>query len=616
MHSLGGGTGSGLGSRVLEAVRDEYPKAIIIDAAVAPFSAGDTPLQHYNTVLALAHAQEHADAILFYDNDDILRRARQGKRSNASESTGASASAVADSRARRTIANDRAQVDTRDLNEVIAQSIAGLTMPTRHRKRMHRRRRGSGTGSSPSRDLGPGWYDVRADVEADTAFNGAVDDGKRPSPAKAKPAFTASSSAFTGAANGSSVDEEDDYGERGGWIAASIKQAPAGKESSSSAASAAASTVASILSGKAEISTASSTVARTSSSSVLSSLQPCPFDALAFTQDLIPSSLHKFIDVRSALPCPAPGSTKAVTVDSPAASWVALADGLVDAMPRYDKAGRTVTTLASRLVARGASQTDCDSVDPSIIQASPSSASAVGADGRSKPRGQPSSASSIGGARIGSVRTSPLGMKSIPPHWPGLPSTTEWERVSMMVTRATTWSPSIGSMDGCRSSLLSPGPVYPAYQGAPRAMHQQHHPARSLTSASNNDCFVAPLVRTLTRAEELLSVNAYVHWYTRYGVDGEEITSCMGALLDVVEAYRPGGAAVAERSSVARAASSSSSGGGGGAYGGDDDGAYRPEDDGYRDDVDDGHDHDAYAYDGYGHDRSDHEAKDGGFDVG
>jgi hypothetical protein len=54
--------------------------------------------------------------------------------------------------------------------------------------------------------------------------------------------------------------------------------------------------------------------------------------------------------------------------------------------------------------------------------------------------------------------------------------------------------------------------------------------------------FVSPLVRTLTRAEELLAVGAYVHWYERYGTTADDIAESVNLLLDVVEAYRPGGA--------------------------------------------------------------------------
>ena len=91
------------------------------------------------------------------------------------------------------------------------------------------------------------------------------------------------------------------------------------------------------------------------------------------------------------------------------------------------------------------------------------------------------------------------------------------------------------------SAVLSPLPAFPAYSRG-GAQTQPQPFARTLTLACNSDFFVSPLVRTLTRAEELLAVGAYVHHYERYGTSGEDIAAAINGLLDVVEAYRPGGA--------------------------------------------------------------------------
>ena len=60
--SVGGGTGSGLGSLLIEEVRDAYPNHYLTVAALCPFAAGELPLGHYNATLALSYMQEHADA--------------------------------------------------------------------------------------------------------------------------------------------------------------------------------------------------------------------------------------------------------------------------------------------------------------------------------------------------------------------------------------------------------------------------------------------------------------------------------------------------------------------------------------------------------------------------
>ncbi|CAM9415701.1 unnamed protein product [Pylaiella littoralis] len=76
-HSLAGGTGSGLGSGLLQALRDEYPSLYLFSACVGPFGTGDTPLQHYNSVLALQHLQAYADCVIYRGNDDLLRGAAE-----------------------------------------------------------------------------------------------------------------------------------------------------------------------------------------------------------------------------------------------------------------------------------------------------------------------------------------------------------------------------------------------------------------------------------------------------------------------------------------------------------------------------------------------------------
>ena len=57
VHSLAGGTGSGLGSHLVEAIRDTYPLGHVMSAAVSPHASGDSPLQHYNSLLSLASLQ-------------------------------------------------------------------------------------------------------------------------------------------------------------------------------------------------------------------------------------------------------------------------------------------------------------------------------------------------------------------------------------------------------------------------------------------------------------------------------------------------------------------------------------------------------------------------------
>ena len=57
VHSLIGGTGGGLGSSIIEAIRDEFPTMHITSITVGPFVSGESPLQHYNGLLTLAWLQ-------------------------------------------------------------------------------------------------------------------------------------------------------------------------------------------------------------------------------------------------------------------------------------------------------------------------------------------------------------------------------------------------------------------------------------------------------------------------------------------------------------------------------------------------------------------------------
>ncbi|KAK2855005.1 hypothetical protein Q7C36_006874 [Tachysurus vachellii] len=83
LHSLTGGTGSGLGSRLCEEIREEFPVRHILTVSVVPHHSGESPLQHYNTLLSLAALHRSADGILLFHNDHVLSRARFQQKSHA-----------------------------------------------------------------------------------------------------------------------------------------------------------------------------------------------------------------------------------------------------------------------------------------------------------------------------------------------------------------------------------------------------------------------------------------------------------------------------------------------------------------------------------------------------
>lgn len=69
--SSAGGTGSGVGSYMVEAYRDEYPTKILLNVVVLPYSAGEVIVQNYNTVLTIANLYDNSDMFIIFQNDHL-----------------------------------------------------------------------------------------------------------------------------------------------------------------------------------------------------------------------------------------------------------------------------------------------------------------------------------------------------------------------------------------------------------------------------------------------------------------------------------------------------------------------------------------------------------------
>ena len=91
MHSLGGGTGSGMGSYLLSRLADEYPAAFRFAVSIFPSADDDVVTSPYNSILAADALAEHADVVLPMDNGALgdvcaataSRLAKQGGRTQA-----------------------------------------------------------------------------------------------------------------------------------------------------------------------------------------------------------------------------------------------------------------------------------------------------------------------------------------------------------------------------------------------------------------------------------------------------------------------------------------------------------------------------------------------------
>uniref|UniRef100_A0A8C5I9A1 Tubulin epsilon chain n=2 Tax=Gouania willdenowi TaxID=441366 RepID=A0A8C5I9A1_GOUWI len=72
IHSMGGGTGSGLGTRVLSLLEEEFPSVSRIVTAIYPSTEDDVITSPYNSVLAMRELSEHADCVLPVENQSLL----------------------------------------------------------------------------------------------------------------------------------------------------------------------------------------------------------------------------------------------------------------------------------------------------------------------------------------------------------------------------------------------------------------------------------------------------------------------------------------------------------------------------------------------------------------
>lgn len=75
LHSIAGGTGSGLGSFLLERLNDRFSKKLIQTYSVFPDTqnAGDVVVQPYNSLLSMRRLAQNADSVVVLDNGALSR---------------------------------------------------------------------------------------------------------------------------------------------------------------------------------------------------------------------------------------------------------------------------------------------------------------------------------------------------------------------------------------------------------------------------------------------------------------------------------------------------------------------------------------------------------------
>ena len=71
VHSLGGGTGSGVGTRLLEMINESYPKIELISCPVFGFDVEKTTLSQFNTFFSIGYIYPIVSKIIRLDNEFI-----------------------------------------------------------------------------------------------------------------------------------------------------------------------------------------------------------------------------------------------------------------------------------------------------------------------------------------------------------------------------------------------------------------------------------------------------------------------------------------------------------------------------------------------------------------
>ena len=119
LHSMGGGTGSGLGTFVLRLLEDEYPEIFRFSTVVYPSETDDVITSPYNSILAMHNLTEAADCVLSIENQALLRIVRNmTKEKKTTTSTGANK-----------MSNNRKAFD--DMNDIVANLLINMTCSAR-----------------------------------------------------------------------------------------------------------------------------------------------------------------------------------------------------------------------------------------------------------------------------------------------------------------------------------------------------------------------------------------------------------------------------------------------------------------------------------------------------
>ena len=78
-HSLGGGTGAGMGTLLISKIREEYPDRVMLTFSIVPSpKVSDTVVEPYNCTLSVHQLVENSDESFCLDNESHGERGLYG----------------------------------------------------------------------------------------------------------------------------------------------------------------------------------------------------------------------------------------------------------------------------------------------------------------------------------------------------------------------------------------------------------------------------------------------------------------------------------------------------------------------------------------------------------
>eukprot|EP01006_Ploeotia_vitrea_P064840 TRINITY_DN89106_c0_g1_i1.p1 TRINITY_DN89106_c0_g1~~TRINITY_DN89106_c0_g1_i1.p1 ORF type:complete len:483 (-),score=48.38 TRINITY_DN89106_c0_g1_i1:125-1573(-) len=135
LHSLGGGTGSGLGTKILTLLEDEFPNVYRFSSVVVPSADDDVITSPYNAVLATHQLINHADCVLPVDNQSLIEISNRAQRSadrSAATAVVGSVSSVADTNKHKYGKKEAKGGKAYDaMNSIVAHMLTNLTASMR-----------------------------------------------------------------------------------------------------------------------------------------------------------------------------------------------------------------------------------------------------------------------------------------------------------------------------------------------------------------------------------------------------------------------------------------------------------------------------------------------------